>query len=180
MSIVSDFLDSCSPALERLSRTNPELAESTFRVLIACTQLESEMKPKQTISAVQKAQLEDTCLLFTGSLVNPQRVSEAEKEVTKEQKVQAEEKAEELKRKLSTIVEDDTQLNAEVLSAPLPFVMDPQDYKAEAEEELPEVEDLDLDSIDIEDIDFDFDDSSEENESSEGDVDLSFLDDIDI
>jgi len=177
MSIVADFLDSCSPALERLSRTNPELAESTFRVLVACTQLESEMKPKQTISAVQKAQLDDTCLLFTGSLVNPSRVSEAEKAKTKQQKQKAEKKAEELKQKLANIVEDDEQLNAEVLSAPLPYVMD---VEVVEDTELPEVEDLDLDSIDIEDIDFDFDDSSEENESSEGDVDLSFLDDIDI
>jgi hypothetical protein len=143
--------------------------------MIACTQLESEVKPKQTISAVQKAQLEETCLLFTGSLVNPQRVSAAEKAQTKKQKEKAEKKAEELKQKLSAIVEDDTQLNAEVLSAPLPYVMD-----VETETESPEVEALDLDSIDIEDIDFDFDDSSEENESSEGDVDLSFLDDIDI
>ena len=160
MSIVTDFLDSCSPALERLSRTNPELAESTFRVLIACTQLEAELKPKQTISDIQKKQLEQTCLLFTGSFVNPAQVSQSMLQVTKEQEKKAEEKAEEMKKKLVEIVGDDVELNEEALVVGLPYIITPDSESTSSEIESDDLglgdlnlEGIDVDNIDVEDID---------------------------
>jgi len=162
MSIVTDFLDSCSPALERLSRTNPELAESTFRVLIACTQLEAELKPKQTISDIQKKQLEETCLLFTGSFVNPAQVSQSMLQVTKEQEKKAEEKAEEMKKKLVEIVGDDVELNEEALVVGLPYIITPDSEPTTSETKSDDLglgdlnlEDIDVENIDVEELNLD-------------------------
>lgn len=151
MSIVADFLDSCSPALERLAKTNPELAESGLRVIVACTQLESEMKPKQTITQTQKEQLERTCLLFSGSLVNPAETAKAENEDGLITEVEL------AKDRLNNAVsnaENDIDLGDLKLSPELTESLDNFDLDNLDDLDI-DVEGIDIDDIDLDDIDLD-------------------------